>query len=1210
MTKNKLTLILIAVIVLTSSVSIGSVYAAQQADADAPYTNTYYVSAGGSDSNDGLSEATPFLTLAKTADAVNSDPTPNGNYLIYIMSNLTSTACARYYDNSVTIMSDPNVSTIYTITRGAGFSSLSDTARGWYNPPMVEIESNDYANPDADQISLTLKNIIFDDVFRHEGTIFGNAPTPGVGTGTTFVQDGMITSYAWNATIILDDGAELRNFGGMRAVCAGYGANVVMKSGSTITDIRPNASTNNRQVSTSATDWAANGEAAVSVSGGDTSGAVGLKAAGSFFMYSGAKITNIANAHSVKLSGTYRCFIDGEIGNMIGNKGMDTDPGGGGRGFKNAVYFNGYGRTLDLYSDVPGSAVIGPNANIHDNAIKCGAIGISRSVDVSVKIYGKVNNNTGGTGSTMNLAGTNGGGLYIVAGGTIYLEDGCEIIGNRTTGLTSYGAAASIQQNGSKLIMNGGTVSGNVSPSSNTPASVSGIAVNKGNASFEMNGGLVDNGVNGVWLFNNSTDTDCNGQIILNNGTVSGVTVHSTVAYGTNTLNTYRNLFISPDVTINTGYVSVAGKQVKPLSADFNIGNPNAANYTGIKNGMPQGWTMPTTDANVIGFWMKKNGMMEFSVPAPTTGTSPTGYDRTLDIYFVAVQGTLANGTTDASSPVVFLPVTRGADSSIIVNVPLNAYPNGATVALVQPTTDYGTILFGGLIDLDFDPSLPYYDLPYSAVYSMPDGFRAALVGAGWNPDTITLHVKPDPRTVLDPTTLTIDSEIFVLTGVSVWDPVTGVWAISLALKSGWETGSLTTTIGFNCTMAPADYQDGGVLTLTGDLIMEKSGERPYLIYGNTVNTNMTIPSYGVTYEGNGEDSGIPPVDPDSPHKQNSIVTVLGNIGVAGDGTDVLVRSGYTFRGWSENPAATVATYTAGSTFTMPGNAVTLYAVWEQDSGGGGGGTKHYYITATADMGSTIAPSGTVTVPANTSKTFTFSANPGYVITAVIVDGDPLTSEQIALGHYTFYNVISNHKISVISEGGGRIGDDIMLTIEIVGGEGTAKFRIGPSGQYTSFNGHVIIPVNSDLYASIDVGKGYRFVEWTGDVESKDLVLHFPGVDKDIYLVAHLEGDGGGEWSVLNLICAVLAIFTGVIVIIAGRDRFKKDGEEKRSRTAMFLRVLALVLGIVSVVVFLLTEDWTAPAMFADKWTPLMIVLLIAAIIAALVSFRFDEKET
>ncbi|MCL2509686.1 MAG: hypothetical protein FWF07_01220, partial [Methanomassiliicoccaceae archaeon] len=295
---------------------------------------------------------------------------------------------------------------------------------------------------------------------------------------------------------------------------------------------------------------------------------------------------------------------------------------------------------------------------------------------------------------------------------------------------------------------------------------------------------------------------------------------------------------------------------------------------------------------------------------------------------------------------------------------------------------------------------------------------------------------------------------------------------------------------------------------------------------------------------------------------------------------------------------------------------------------------KDYYITATQDSGSEISPVGISMVPYGSDKKYTFSAKPGYRITAVYVDGVAISPEEMASGEYTFTYVMSNHTISVVSVSGRVNPDAITLTIEIVGGTGTPKYRVESPLQreqspqtgassggsprslsdapYISFIGTQIIQVNIDLYASLDVDKGYRFVEWTGDVRSTDLELFFPDVDTDIYLIAHLEagaGPGDGGWAVLNLVFAVFAVLIGIIAIIAGRGRLKKDNDEKRGKIAMILRLLALIIGVVSIIVFFITEDLSLSLDMTDEWTLLMAVLFVVGLIMAVFSFRFDVRK-
>ena len=74
---------------------------------------------------------------------------------------------------------------------------------------------------------------------------------------------------------------------------------------------------------------------------------------------------------------------------------------------------------------------------------------------------------------------------------------------------------------------------------------------------------------------------------------------------------------------------------------------------------------------------------------------------------------------------------------------------------------------------------------------------------------------------------------------------------------------------------------------------------------------------------------------------------------------------------------------------------------------------QHYTISASSDAGSTISPSGQVNVAQGSSQTFTMSANNGYEITDVYVDG----VNQGAITSYTFNNVQTAHTISVTSAG-------------------------------------------------------------------------------------------------------------------------------------------------------------------------------------------------
>lgn len=92
---------------------------------------------------------------------------------------------------------------------------------------------------------------------------------------------------------------------------------------------------------------------------------------------------------------------------------------------------------------------------------------------------------------------------------------------------------------------------------------------------------------------------------------------------------------------------------------------------------------------------------------------------------------------------------------------------------------------------------------------------------------------------------------------------------------------------------------------------------------------------YNVTYFPNTANTGDVPVDSSNPYLYNSLVTVLDNLGAAGDGENVLRKTGHTFAGWNTKANGTGYSYSAGDTFRIRDevindawSGVDLYAQW------------------------------------------------------------------------------------------------------------------------------------------------------------------------------------------------------------------------------------------------------------------------------------------
>jgi uncharacterized repeat protein (TIGR02543 family) len=117
------------------------------------------------------------------------------------------------------------------------------------------------------------------------------------------------------------------------------------------------------------------------------------------------------------------------------------------------------------------------------------------------------------------------------------------------------------------------------------------------------------------------------------------------------------------------------------------------------------------------------------------------------------------------------------------------------------------------------------------------------------------------------------------------------------------------------------------------------------------------VPTYTVTYDGNGYTGGSLPVDANRYLPGDSVT-------VAGAGT--LLRSGYSFSGWNTKADGTGTARAAGSVFAMGSADVVLYAVWTPTYTVTYDGNGHTGGTVPTDSGRYLA-GASVTVPGSGS---------------------------------------------------------------------------------------------------------------------------------------------------------------------------------------------------------------------------------------------------
>lgn len=195
------------------------------------------MSGTGDDSNVGTSRDEAFASLSKAIEQCNAST--RTDVTVCVVGEVASSSCARITDGpngnskNITIIGVDDGK----IVRQNNFQEAQDTARGTYNPALIEVTSPNYKN-----VTLTLENITLDDGFLREGSLFNQASSGDDKSGNTdCVQDAIVAGYGTdynnpNVKVILGNGAVLQNFGGMSAVRVTGGASLEMQSGSRITD--------------------------------------------------------------------------------------------------------------------------------------------------------------------------------------------------------------------------------------------------------------------------------------------------------------------------------------------------------------------------------------------------------------------------------------------------------------------------------------------------------------------------------------------------------------------------------------------------------------------------------------------------------------------------------------------------------------------------------------------------------------------------------------------------------------------------------------------------------------------------------------------------------------------------------------------------------------------------------------------------------------
>ena len=100
-----------------------------------------------------------------------------------------------------------------------------------------------------------------------------------------------------------------------------------------------------------------------------------------------------------------------------------------------------------------------------------------------------------------------------------------------------------------------------------------------------------------------------------------------------------------------------------------------------------------------------------------------------------------------------------------------------------------------------------------------------------------------------------------------------------------------------------------------------------------------------------------------------------------------------------------------------------------------------------------------------------------------------------------------------------------------------------------------------------------------------------------------------GYWALVNLIATIITIILSFFMVIFGFLNKEKEDEETKVHNRGFIRLISVIVAVMSTIVFILTEDMLLPMKLVDKWTLIMIFILIIQIVVAFLCKHRKEKE-
>ena len=328
----------------------------------------------------------------------------------------------------------------------------------------------------------------------------------------------------------------------------------------------------------------------------------------------------------------------------------------------------------------------------------------------------------------------------------------------------------------------------------------------------------------------------------------------------------------------------------------------------------------------VLTYTVTYNGNTNTSGNAPTDGSSPYVSSSTVTVLGNSGSPVLAK------SEFIFAGWNTAADGSGTSYSEGNQFTINANTILYAKWTPTYTVTYDGNSETSgnapTDASSPYISSSTVTVLGnsgSPVLEKSEFIFAGWNTaadGSGTSYSEGNQFTINANTTLYAQ---WTPTYTVTYDGNTNTSGNAPTDASSPYTSSSTVTVLGNSgspVLAKSGFAFSGWNTEANGSGTSYSEGNTFTINANTILYAQWTETYTVTYNGNTNTSGNPPIDGSSPYVSSSTVTVLGN-----SGSPVLAKSGSTFAGWNTEANGSGTSYLQGNQFTINANT-TLYAKW------------------------------------------------------------------------------------------------------------------------------------------------------------------------------------------------------------------------------------------------------------------------------------------